>query len=724
MQAVYPCYVCFPPLSPRIPLIVDRNPTLASKVQVLTHRCHLPTPNIFYELPHMYFHAANLSQDPRLRTLLWLAVRNLVNVHTLRIVYGHHNITRILLGAFLDPNRPRRISLRKLWLESCSLTDIETPYADLLSPSYVTGLESIRIRRLRAESTDTPERNRMGYLEWRLSRGGNQKPLHNGAGGWFFSTVEISKENAPPRWSIPSPEELRAKADEFDACTWEELPTIKPFVDANPIHLELHPPPSNPMMMLIDKSVSTLTSLNLDWILWRQHDSNADDPALSDLQQLARLRFPHLRAFQMRNAVVHETRLPLNVYLLEDMFLDFLEAHPKIHCLAWPLDRFYSHVRPNTAIQSRARRVVAHLGNVLVDLRLDSYYSGNGESITDESREPQEQQERIRRRRFISEFAPHMCKVEQLKLEGGIPRDEKREIVRALHYSPLKKLVLIGVTFPVGNTWGPRGEDLKSLDPGQASDATYHLEEEDEDGILASFRQPTKPPSNFKFEPYYGWRSDPPFLQTIALHHASTMEELKLCGYNGSPLLSSATPITDSLLYPLRNFKNLRQLVLSFWLITWFEESYRDAEIIQSWMDTRSPASTALVVVTPPASPSPTPPVDPAMMPNFQIPAIRPQEFNRWAVALKTRFTPSALAYRVARDIGPHLSPVAKERPGGVRVRASFCLGTRDERRAANDIFDLDIRIGKNDKVLEFIGPREEAEKGRFWQKLEGRQWF
>ena len=111
-------------------------------------------------------------------------------------------------------------------------------------------------------------------------------------------------------------------------------------------------------------------------------------------------------------------------------------------------------------------------------------------------------------------------------------------------------------------------------------------------------------------------------------------------------------------------------------------------------------------------------------MPRFNNQTSREQNFNRWAVMLKTRFTPSALAYRVAEDIAPHLSQVAKAQPGGVRVRSSFCLGERVESRVANDIFDLDIRIGANGQVLEFIPPREEVEKSRFWQKLEGRRWF
>ncbi|KAF1964814.1 hypothetical protein BU23DRAFT_561617 [Bimuria novae-zelandiae CBS 107.79] len=712
--------------------ILATNPTIASKVQTLTHRCHLPPPNIFSELPHLHFDAVNLSQDERVHTLLWLAVRNLVNVHTLRIIYGHFNLTRILLAAFLDRKRPHRVPLRKLWVESSCLSGFGTNYNDVLSSSYATGLESVRIRRLRAEPEDVSGRAR-AQIEYALARGGRPFPMHDAAGGFSYTTIDLRTPHPRPNvvLKLPTPEELRAKADVYDTSIWEKLsfdgPDIQPFAESNQFpYPNLKSGPPNPMMTIIEKSWSTLTSLNLDWILWRQQGSSDDTQASSDLEQLSRLRFPNLRAFQLRNAVVPETGLPQGFFLLEDNFLGFMEAHTRIQCLAWPLDRFFSHHKPSAEVMSRARAVVAHLGNVLVDLRLDSFYSGNGEMNTDESREPHEREERIRRRRFISEFARHMRKIEQLKLEGGIPRDEKRELIRALHFCCLKKLVLIGVTFPVGNTWGARGVDLKQHDPHHASDATSQLEEEDLDGILASYKNGTDLPDEVSVEPYYGWHGEaPPLMLTIARHHASTIEELKLCGYNGSPILSYLTPVTTPLLYPLRHFDNLKQLVISFWLLTTFEDQYRDAEIIQSWRDTRSPSSTALVILTPPlVTPSTSPPVDPAMMPRFTNQPTRQQDFNRWAVMLKTRFTPSALAYRVAEDIAPHLSDVAKAQPGGVRVRASFCLGARDETRSANDIFDLDIRIGSHGQVLEFIGPREEVEKGRFWQKLEGRRWF
>ncbi|KAF2476347.1 uncharacterized protein BDR25DRAFT_252277 [Lindgomyces ingoldianus] len=709
--------------------VLARNPFIASKVRVLTHRCHLPTPSIYGELPRMYFNGPNLSRDERLHKLLRLAIQNLVNVHTLRIIFGHLHVTTGLLEGFFDPVRPRRIPLRKLWLESCSPLGAALAFE---GPARTpNGLESVRIRRLRFESFDEETMRVMKGWEWRLGRGGSIARLHNGAGGFYSSTVEFSGDNRSSPLQKFTSDQLYAKAKELDDEIWQGLPEVEKFIhkENEPAH-SLRAPSTTPLLHVLDISASSLTKLNLDWILWRKaEDESADALAVTILNSLSKLRFPNLRAFQVRNAVVAPTRLPYDMYLLDSgihgtPFLDFLEAHRKIQCLAWPLDRFYSHAKSSQEILIRACKLVAHFGNMLIDLRLDCYYC-RGETFTDDSVGLEEEQERIRRRRFISEFAPYLTKVEQIKLEGGIPRDEKREILRALHYCPLKKIVLIGVSFPVGNTWGFHGEDLKEGDDWESdTDSHSHLEEEDKAGILCTYATRPTVIENFKFTPSFGWPSGVPFLHTIAAHHASTITELKICGYSGSPILSSPTPITRPLLYNLRCFHNLKQLVISIWLPTMFEGRRRDEDIIQSWMDTRSPSSTALVVVTPPSSPTPPPVVAPTTIPDAPSPAARPQEFNRWAVCLKTRYAPSALAYRVAGDIAPHLSNTAKERKGGVRVRASFCLGRWVDERRLSDIFDLDIRIGKGGQVLEFVGPREEGEKGRWWDKLESRRWF
>lgn len=706
--------------------ILATNPTLASKVQVLTHRCHLPTPNIFTELPLMHFDADHLSHDGRLHTLLKLAIPNLVNVHTLHIVYGHWYLTNALVSGFFHHLRPRRVPLRKLWLESCCLS---VDPAQFLANEQGTALESIRIRRLFSESLDTVRARGLRYTDFKLCRGGRHYPLRNGSGGWIGTTVQLSDEGRSGFWSPHDAQEVKNRSEAWDNAIWEGLSDVMDFIHANRAQIEgsAVPPtmPREPVHWLITSSASTLTSLNLDWILWRRRVEDNFDHCIWVLETLRSLRFPLLRAFQLRNATTPHTELPSQVFLLENFMLEFLEAHPKIQCLGWPMDRFYSHVKPTANVRNRTRKLVAHLAMMLTDLRIDTQYGEQGEPLTDESTSTEDVQSRIRRRRFIAEFVPHLRRVENIKIEGGIPRDEKREILRALHWCPLKKVVMIGVSFPAGNTWGHQGLQWKALDPGHGSEIDA-LEGEDLAGILASYKRGVSLPLDFNFEPVYGWPAQGPLIQTMALHHASTIEELKISGNTGCPILSFQTPITGPLLNDLRHYDNLKQLIISLWLVTWYEDSHRDVEIIQSWLDTRSPSSTALTIVTPPASPSRDHPVDPAQFPNFNNPHVAPrtQEFNRWAVALKTQFSPSALAYRVARDIGPYLSPVAKERPGGVKVRASFCLGAKLDGRSAKNTFDLDLRIGSADQVLEFVGPREEEEKGRWWDKLEARRWF
>ncbi|KAF2823306.1 hypothetical protein CC86DRAFT_65856 [Ophiobolus disseminans] len=705
--------------------ILATNPTIASKVHALTHRCHLPPPNIFDELPNIHFHSETLSRDNRIHELLRLAVHNMVNVQTLRIVYGHMMLASSLVAGFLDPERPQRVPLRRLWLESCALS----PYAlHFLGSREVAGLESLRIRRLDAASLLSERTRDLRYLEYRLSRGGMAYPIHDGAGGWTQTSAQLCAEGMAEELIVYSDHELRLHADSFDAEMWNNLPEVEDFILKNQLDVDERDcgGPQNPMRGLLEHAASSLTSLNLDWIYWRRQELDPYDDSSATLTHLATLKFPNLRAFQLRNAVMQQTLLPEDTFLLEVAFLGFLEYHRKLQCLAWPMDRFYGHKQPSVDVQARSRTVVAHLATVLTELRVDAHYTGDGEPFTDIRLTMPAHLERIRRRRFIAEFAPHMRRLERLKVEGGVPRDEKREILRALHYCSLKKIVMIGVCFPVGNTWGHHGVELKDLDEGPSLIDMQSLQGEDEPRIREAYRRGSYMANNFVFEPDYGWPAiQVPLLQTAVLHHAKTVEELKICGYHGCPILSHATPITDPLLNSLRHFENLKVLVMSFWLLTWFESDYRDSEIIKFWMDSRSPSSTALVVVTPPQSPPADHPVDPGQFLSLGAGFAPPQpQFNRWAVALKTSFSPSALAYRVARDIGPYLSPVAKNRPGGIRVRASFCVGVREERHNATDIFDLDVRIGMHDQVLEFTGPREEGEKSRWWQKLEDRSWF
>ena len=386
-------------------------------------------------------------------------------------------------------------------------------------------------------------------------------------------------------------------------------------------------PSADVVIALLHSTSATLTSICLDWIIttpnyhskrlykWTTPHNQGWASWIKLYVDFFELRFPHLRALQFRNAVVKESMHPPGLYLLDHsdirftnvedakavlgatfesridlVCLSFMEYHVNLQCLAWPMDGFFSNEPMTTDVANRVQNVINNLGRTLLDLRVDMLYIGQGEAQTDD--EPTAT--RDRRRRFISDFAASMTKVESIKIEGGIPRDERRETIRALHACPLKKIVMIGVCSVLGNTWGPGG---RLLEDRLAQFEVESLEGEDRDAIFATgFQDPTSPPSDFKFVPSFG-KVLTPMMQTIAAYHPQTVRELKFCGYKGSPVLFSPAPICQPLLHSLKHFHNLESLILSVWLSTIFEDAPRDADIISYWLDARSPNSTSLVRV-------------------------------------------------------------------------------------------------------------------------------
>lgn len=485
-------------------------------------------------------------------------------------------------------------------------------------------------------------------------------------------------------------------------------------------------PSANAMLGLLRSASTTLTSLCLDWVFTVPADSKSNIPGerpqatwSAIFCELFSLRFPNLRAFQLRNAVVQATSLPAGVYLFDKPriitgpsdsdqttsvhsswpfeldCLAFMEAHSALQCLAWPMESFFPDEVLPTEIITRADAVIENLRGTLIDLRVDTLYSGSGEPRSDDNdRDCVDLSARARRRMFISRFASHMTKLESIKIEGGVPRDERREIIRALHACPLQKIVMIGVSSPTGNTWGQDGCDLPER---LTADEREHLDAEDKEPTFdLGFRAPQSPPHTFTFEPTYSWpRHSPPLLHTIASFHAQTVTELKFCGYKGAPVLFYPTAITTPLLAALSHFHALQTLIMSFWLPTTFEGLRVDSEIIQYWLSTR-PTSKSLI-------PSPS--------------AAANHAPSTWETLLREKFSPAALSAEVTKLLSPLLSDEAKGRKNGVHVRASFCVGDW------GGIFDLDLRIGR-DGGLGFTGPREEGERERRRGKLEGRRWF
>ena len=292
-------------------------------------------------------------------------------------------------------------------------------------------------------------------------------------------------------------------------------------------------PSSTVAITLLSNVSATLTSICFDWVLAMPYnlaiaqDSSKQVAWLSLHADLFALRFPSLRAFQYRNAVVVDTILPPGLFLLDHAgpmerrsereraipealqkrldlaCLKFMEAHPNLQCLAWPMEGFFAnHTRSD--IVDRVRSVVDNLGRTLVDLRVDTMYSSSGERQSDNSF-CDDPQERDRRRRFVSDFAAKMTKVESIKLEGGIPRDERRETLRALHRCPVNKVVLIGVCSPIGNTWGEGGGDLMTVGQTLDVDEITTLEAEHKDAIhRLGYTKPEVPSPDFTLQPSYG----------------------------------------------------------------------------------------------------------------------------------------------------------------------------------------------------------------------------
>jgi hypothetical protein len=395
----------------------------------------------------------------------------------------------------------------------------------------------------------------------------------------------------------------------------------------------------------------------------------------------------------------------------------------------------------------------------------------------------------------MTTFVHHLRNISTIKLEGGIPRDERREILIALRNCShhLRKIVLIGSSHPLGNTWGAGGEAvnrdigiagnffdaddeflrmglegeeyevwrrysaLDSLPTGSSTStsSSSDLPHPPPSSFLSSTTSPPAPPpaststspstpsasATAQWTPTYGHSSEqPPLLFTLALHFSSSIRELKFCGYRGSPILLDPTGYATYAFSALKFFHGLEKLTTAFWLSTFFEEQSRDEEVIGFWRDRRDRNSTALVFV--PSSIPPLGGIDE-----------EGEGENPWSHALRTKFSPEALANHVLKFLGPLLSPVAKAKPGGVLVRASFSLGAGGLVCA---IWDLDLRIaslpspssegrdgggrggggghpggkgggGGRDVVLEgsIVGPRTEGEdEERRREKEDSRGWF
>nr|POE90158.1 hypothetical protein CFP56_20625 [Quercus suber] len=176
-------------------IVLASKPWIAESVQTLTHRCHLPPPAIFNELPHAPFGSQTLSADPRTTRLAHLACQNMTRLHTLRIIFGHPSLIDAILRSLFDKARPRSTPIRRLWLENCRLSAGCESFADahpfgLDVPLELdfAGIESLRLRRMPLRPGLNTTVALPAYTNV-YARSQNWRTLQDGAGGMYVTTM-------------------------------------------------------------------------------------------------------------------------------------------------------------------------------------------------------------------------------------------------------------------------------------------------------------------------------------------------------------------------------------------------------------------------------------------------------------------------------------------------------------------------------------------------------
>ncbi|KAF2674794.1 hypothetical protein BT63DRAFT_420072 [Microthyrium microscopicum] len=671
--------------------LLSTRPDLAENVRIVTHRCHLPIPELFSDLVWSCSGRQTLSTDRRTIDLLRLAIANMKNVHTLRFSQPHWNLYKVLMIDFFDRTRCREVPVTRLWLECCSAA---WDAAYWPASCDFSQLKSIRLRRSKLVDDASDQyiqlrgaaRGRRDYPAFFLSRAGPPVRLKNGMGGMFFTSSHTFQQETLCRPLCDDHPEIESSTIQhhtptrqhrmpcrttvaFDDAIYSSVPFVQELLNNQQHELgrllsydhrksgnerQLHPDDGSGKSLVswISKTFANLTNLTLDWIILRpptrlnlttQNWIGEDIRIFADL---SKLKFPHLRSFQYRNAISNATMLPREVLLLQPYtvpqksklyqqesvdFLSFLENHPKLVSLAWPMDAFLREdlidiVRPRNEDEhqrlehsQRVIRVLERLGQMLDTLRVDVYFLNDGEPQTDH-RVSNGQQSLRSRRLFIKHVASRMQSVKTMKIEGFVPRDEKRETLWAMAACPLERLITIGRSFPLGNPWGRDCSDLEELE-GDAWEGSLadHLQEEKlpDFDTLRSLPMPANVVDGFAssnhlqrvypgtqdeavvrvdgpFKASYGWHNrnaaiEPPLLYHVAYHFASTITELKFCGYLGSLVWERPEPsadsihsdITPSLLHHLKYFHNLQNLVLSYYIMK--DNMYDENDIILTW---------------------------------------------------------------------------------------------------------------------------------------------
>ena len=366
------------------------------------------------------------------------------------------------------------------------------------------------------------------------------------------------------------------------------------------------------------------------------------------------------------------------------------------------------------------RALTSHIGRRLKALRIDHTLAYGGEVYTDDCVPRWLKDRRRSRYRFVEHLAGHMEAVELVKIEGGIPKDETREILRALRRCPVEKVVIIGTSWPLGNLdHSDSEEDDSSSVSGSisnpisaASETTSGVPPEGQvsdilqDPVVSRQEGPAfeiVPGAPFHkshvidhdhFIPTFG-ENGPAVLHILASQFSHTITALKFCGYHGAPEFwhPSDPKELHEVLGPLVHFQRLQSLYIAIDLNCDYEGRYYGSEIEQFWKDSSSPQSTALVVSN-------------------------ATEVYGWTEYLAERFAPAKMAKRVLDIIGVHLSPLRKQE---TEIRALLWKG--DSGRDGQ-IHELGVIVSAGLEIVRFWGPRGEYDQEKIDEKQLNRAWY
>ncbi|MCJ1322814.1 hypothetical protein MMC15_008164 [Xylographa vitiligo] len=440
---------------------------------------------------------------------------------------------------------------------------------------------------------------------------------------------------------------------------------------------------------VLNGQTQTLTSITFDWLL----NGRAVIEALTSTKP----HFPRLRALQLRTAVKPPAQLgatsssvasQTGSYLLSPPWLEFFQRHPNLECLAWPIEHFLPDGTQRRTLGDDARNVIRTLGHRLKSLRVDARML-NDHPDTVEMLGAHSPQTPGRLTAFIRLIASQMRSLKVFKVEGTIPIELRLELLEALQYCTLQKIVVIGVSWALADTWTDLEDNYNShwsLDIGRPISWKIDLPSIQQTPVQDDLVEAQKELQALSLG-VVRRAAALSILEVLALGQASSVIELKFSGFVGAPVLFYPSPKAQVELSHLRHFHNLRYLTTAVWLATSHENQDLSPQIFEFWeATTRNPVG---------------------------IPQYLHDTLTKY-------YSPAVLADKVAELIGPHLSAQACARPAGVKIKVLFLIQQSQD----SEIFELQVVIGNEGKVMSFAEMRDENHPEKLQEKMFGREWF